>query len=66
MKQISVNNGLSFTSPEDAIEMVGMEVIVNMMDDDICETVHHDLAPCTDFEFLVRYLELAENDIIIG
>jgi hypothetical protein len=34
------------------------EAIVNMMDDEIREQVHMELAPCTDEEFLARYLEL--------
>ncbi|WP_418311438.1 hypothetical protein [Phocaeicola sp.] len=34
------------------------EAIVNMMDDDIRECVADELAPCTNEEFLKRYLEL--------
>lgn len=34
------------------------EAIVNMMDDDIRERVADELAPCTNEEFLKRYLEL--------
>lgn len=32
--------------------------IVNLMDDDIRERVAFELAPCTEEEFLKRYLEL--------
>lgn len=35
-----------------------MDVIIFYMDDDIRETVHYELAPCTPGEFLIRYLEL--------
>ena len=35
-----------------------MLTIVNLMDDEIREQVHHELAPCTDMEFLRRYVEL--------
>lgn len=35
-----------------------MNTIATYMDDDIRETVHHELAPCTHEEFLKRYLEL--------
>ena len=38
--------------------MKNWEAIVNMMDDEIREQVHMELAPCTDEEFLERYLEL--------
>lgn len=31
--------------------------IVELMDDDIREQVHADLAPCTNEEFLARYLD---------
>ena len=32
--------------------------IVNLMDDDIREEVHREMAPCTEEEFLSRYIEL--------
>lgn len=34
------------------------EAYVALMDDEICEQVHSELAPCTDEEFLTRYQEL--------
>ena len=34
------------------------EAIVNYMDDDIREQVHMELAPCTNRQFIERYLEL--------
>jgi hypothetical protein len=34
------------------------QTIVNYMDDDIREQVHRELAPCTNEEFLSRYMEL--------
>ena len=37
------------------------EAIVNLMDDDIREQVHRELAPCTNEEFLSRYLELDKS-----
>lgn len=41
-----------------AITQKDMDVIGTYMDDDIRETVHFELAPCTPEEFLTRYLEL--------
>lgn len=35
-----------------------MDAIVVLMDDDIRERVHGELAPCTNRDFLVRYCEL--------
>lgn len=35
-----------------------MDTIASYMDDEIRETVHHELAPCEPEEFLKRYLEL--------
>lgn len=64
--QISIDNGRSFVSPADAIAQMSWDVIVNAMDDDTRETVHAELAPCTDEEFLTRYLELAPFNLIIG
>lgn len=34
------------------------DAIVNYMDDEIREQVHAELAPCTNEEFLKRYVEL--------
>ncbi len=59
---ISVDNGLSFTTPAEAIEEVGMDAIRNLMDDSICDQIEAD----TDEEFIERYLELANENLIIG
>lgn len=37
---------------------LGMDVLVNYMDDELREQVHMELAPCTEEEFLTRYIEL--------
>lgn len=66
MKQISINNGASYTTIEDAIATVGMETIAMMMDDEIREQVANDIAPCTDEEFVAEYLRRANEDLIIG
>lgn len=34
------------------------DAIVNLMDDDIREKVHFEMAPCTEEAFLQRYLQL--------
>lgn len=39
-----------------------MDAIASYMDDDIREKVHAELTPCTNEEFLKRYLEL-DNDL---
>lgn len=66
MANISVDNGHSYVSPSEAIKAQPWDVIVNYMDDDTREAVHAELAPCTDLEFLARYLEIATDDLIIG
>lgn len=66
MKEISIDNGHSFTEPEKALKEVKWDIIVNMMDDETREKVHEEIAPCTDIEFLTRYLEIAPYDLIIG
>jgi hypothetical protein len=66
MKQISIDNGHSYVTPAEAIEAMSWDVIVNMMDDDTREAVHNEIAPCTEIEFLVRYLEIAPDDLVIG
>lgn len=66
MKKISVNNGHSFCTVEEALEVISIDTMTCYMDDDIREQVHRELAPCTDAEFLNKYLELATDDLIIG
>ena len=41
-------------------EMVNFDVAVNLMDADIREAVHADLAPCTDQEFINEYAKRHE------
>ena len=66
MTRISIDNGYSFCSPAEAIDGVGMAAIAALMDDDTREAVHNDIAPCTELDFLTRYLEIAPDDLIIG
>ena len=42
-----------------------MDTIVSYMDDDKREEVHAELAPCTNEEFLKRYLELDPQFAIV-
>ncbi len=66
MAGISINNGHSYCTPEEALERHSIDTLANYMDDDTREAVHAELAPCTDLEFLTRYLEIAPDDLIIG
>jgi predicted transcriptional regulator len=63
---ISVDNGLTATTPEAALAKHDMDTIANYMDDDIRERVH--MEPDSDFiteaEFIRRYLRYA--DLVIG
>ena len=47
MKTVTLNN-----------QEVSFDACVSLMDDDIREQVHADLAPCTEQEFLDAYCEL--------
>lgn len=76
-KELSLDNGRSFLSCED-IEAEGLDAILaahpavtwgtitNAMDDGTREAVAAELAPCSEEEFLLRYLELAPANLIIG
>ena len=66
MARISIDNGAHFVSVEEAIAGADWDTIVNFMDDDTRETVHDAFAPSSREDFLRRYLELAEDDLIIG
>ena len=66
MKKISIDNGHSYVAPAEAIDAMSWDAIVDMMDDDIREAVHSEIAPCTEAEFLAAYLDRAADDLIIG
>lgn len=66
MAQISIDNGHSYVTASEALETISLDTMTNYMDDDTREAVHNELAPCTDVEFLTRYLEFAPDDLIIG
>ena len=72
-KMVSLDNGFTFLTAAEALEemasercCVNWDVLVNMMEDDAREAAANELAPCTELEFLTRYLELAEDDLVIG
>ena len=41
----------------DGIYVPNWESVVNLMDDEIRESVHADFAPCTEYIFLMKYME---------
>ena len=65
MKQISINNGATYTTAAEALEEISLDTMAEYMDDDAREAVHNELAPCSDIEFLERYLEIAPDDLIV-
>lgn len=68
-KKISLDNGRTFVSAHDAMpEILRLnlwDAIVNLMDDEVRERVHA-FAPCDEGEFLIKYLELAEENLVLG
>ena len=66
MAQISIDNGRSYVTASEALETISLDTMLNYMDDDTREAVHNEISPCTDAEFLTRYLELAPDDLVIG
>ena len=68
-RRISLDNGTSYQTSKTITtdNLVGCwDRITAAMDDETRERVHGELAPCGRREFLDRYLELAEEDLIIG
>lgn len=67
---ISIDNGTTHLTAEEAMPEIiqhGLwEAVVEAMDDATREAVHAELAPCTELEFLRRYLELSPEDLVIG
>lgn len=66
MKQISIDNGRTYCTAEEALNAHDLATIAHYMDNDTREQVHRELAPCTELEFLVHYLEIAPHDLVIG
>ena len=67
---ISLDNGLSYQTATEAMPDIIRQdlwnIVINHMDDSTREAVHHELAPCTELEFLQRYLEIASHNLTIG
>lgn len=63
--RISIDNGASYVTPEEAVAGMSWDAIVNLMDDDTRETVAQE-GYDDEVSFLARYLELADSDLIIG
>ena len=63
--RISIDNGAHYVTPEEAVKGMAWEVIVNYMDDDTREAVAQE-GYDDEVTFLARYLELADDDLIIG
>lgn len=66
MARISIDNGIHFTDAAEALKSIDFSSMVPYMDDDTREAVNAELAPCTELEFLERYLDLAPEDLIVG
>ena len=66
MRKISIDNGLSYVTPKEALEEFDLEAISYYMDDEDRERTHQEVAPCSDLEFLIRYLKTAKENLIIG
>lgn len=68
--EISLDNGSTWMTADEAMPTIDdralWDAVVEVMDAEIREAVHSELAPCTNLAFLRRYLELAPEDLIIG
>lgn len=69
-KEISLDNGIHFMTAEEAMPEIEekrlWDVVAEYMDDDTREEVHNEIAPCSELEFLKKYLEIAAEDLVIG
>ena len=66
MKQISINNGHSFCTIEEALAEFSIDTIAHYMDDDTREAVARKFTGKSDAEFISEYLKSASEDIVIG
>ena len=70
---VSLDNGHTFLKADEVIQYLSVpncpiswDTIVSFMDNRIINKVNNELAPCSELEFLIRYLELAKENLIIG
>jgi len=70
---ISIDRGKTFYTAEEYFELpkekrlsISWGIVPQYMDDDTREQVRGELLPCTEQEFLTRYLEIAPYDLILG
>lgn len=68
VKLVSVNNGKSYCTPEEAVKSVDWDALVSLMDDRTREDVVADWDGDDDDRagFLRAYLAIAPSDLIIG
>jgi hypothetical protein len=72
MKRISIDNGHSFSEPEQVIAAImdpenpiTFSSVAALMDPEIMEKAHSEFCD-TDLHFLEQYLYYAEHDLIVG
>lgn len=72
-KMVSLDNGAHYydvTEIAEAMDYINeydlWDALANVMDDDTRERVAWELAPCTNAEFLRRYLEIAPCNLVLG
>ena len=68
--RLSLDNGANYIDIDDlhahASEIVEKwDVITIVMDGDVRQRIHKDMAPCTELEFLAEYLRRADHNLII-
>lgn len=66
MARVSIDNGNTYCTATEALEKYPLGIWCFYMDPDTMETVHNEIAPCTDLEFLERYIQIAPSDLVIG
>jgi hypothetical protein len=72
MARISIDNGNSYIDHNEvaelreAIDYVGWDVIVEVMDDDVRERCHMESDATDEPEWLADYLRMADEDLVIG
>lgn len=72
MARISIDNGNSYIDHDEvaelreAIDYVGWDAIVNVMDDDARERCHIESDATDEALWLADYLRIADEDLVIG
>lgn len=66
MKRISIDGGKTFVTVEEALSRVEFDEVIRKCNMDTMNRASQEVGPASIFDCLRRYLEIADEDLILG